>query len=186
MTNFASCSKIYQESHARLRLAMHTESVLMIVTQAKSNTVWRMIAVGENSLQGLGDALRHSCNRCRCAVLGRRARKLYFSDVLMVAAPGLEPGLPKGGMQILGLARSSKCLARTNKSRARAEATKKRRMPSRRIPSTGSQHHARLARRSANVRVHYRRNRIPSGPLRRTPSRELGTSSVAEEALEDR
>src|SRR5215472_6730356 len=36
---------------------------------------------------------------------------------------------------------------------------------------TESQHYARLARRCAN-RGHYRRGRIPSRPLRRTPSRE--------------
>src|SRR5262249_15830931 len=62
--------KVYQESHARLRLATHIGNVLMIVTQAKSNTVWRMIAVGENSLQGVGDAPCHSCNRYRCAAPG--------------------------------------------------------------------------------------------------------------------
>jgi hypothetical protein len=44
-------------------------------------------------------------------------------------------------------------------------------------------HHARLARRSANRR-HYRRGRIPSWPLLRTPSRGAGTSGMAEKALE--
>src|SRR5215467_6083727 len=42
----------------------------------------------------------------------------------------------------------------------------------------GREHHARLARRSANApHGHYRRGRIPGRTLRRTPSREAGTSS---------
>src|SRR5262249_38167235 len=68
MTNFASCLKICQESHARLRLVMHIESALMIGKRGKSSIATTMIAVGVNFTQEGGNETPPPHNRYRCAV----------------------------------------------------------------------------------------------------------------------
>ena len=124
-----------------------------------------------------------------------RSGRLHWSSQYRLSSRGA------AGFRRPKVAATNKCLARSNKPRTGVPATNKRpaarRNSSRRCqlarPVAGSalpvfrnpQRDARLARRSSNVlRGHYRRGRIPSRPLRRTPSREAGTSSVAEEALE--
>ena len=79
----------------------------------------------------------------------------------------------------LAVAATNKCSARNNKSRTRVPATIKR-------PLNGKPTLCKACKAICQrFRGHYRRGRIPSRPLRRTPSREAGTSSVAEEALEE-